>query len=355
MGNPQTCSFIQATLCPGYSGVSPLWVSKAALAGRNLGSGGSFSYNGACYSLPANSQPQKPSGGGYASAGGIGQTFSSCSGCCTVSPASIFLDCNGTGTKTATVTGPPNATAYLSWTACWLVVNGVGPASGGGSTTITLETNGSGSFTVGSSSSVCPIPSPSGSASIGVGTTPGGGQCGAVAAYVGCPSLPTGAPTSLNIRVTVPLNSTGITTHWGDAGGSGTYAGTLNWQPSTGTWLANLGTAPNIVNVLFTCSCSSGCYSVPTWVIAAVSGEGGSDFTTTCSQGAYECSYQGFFFGAQALNQPLPMGSFTADPQASTQVSPPGSPPCNFSQSNCYPWGSPGCPLPASVNISVTQ
>ena len=152
MGSIPNCSYIGATLCPGSTGPSPLWVNRALLSGNFLGTGGSFAYNGACYTVSANAQPQKPSGGGYASAGYMGRVSSGCSDCCAVTPASVEFECNGTGTNTVKVAGPANATIYLYWSSCWLVVNGVGPAVEGGNTSITLGSGGTGTFTVGSRS-----------------------------------------------------------------------------------------------------------------------------------------------------------------------------------------------------------
>ncbi len=240
MGNTQNCQFIGATLCPGCSGTSPLWINRALLAGRSLGGGGSFTYDGACYSIPANAQPQKPSGGGYASAGYIGETSPGCANCCAVKPESVFFDCSGTGTATVNVSGPPDSTVYLSWSSCYLVVNGVGPNIAGGSTSITLGSSG-GTFTVGTSSSVCPIPCPGGPAGVNVGTSPGGDQCGSVAIYTGCMPCPE-TPTTLTAKITLPVSTL-------DSGGYGCHtinqaSGSYTLQPaSSGPGAASCGWA----------------------------------------------------------------------------------------------------------------
>ncbi len=236
MGNTQNCQFIEATLCPGSSGTSPLWINKALLAGRNLGGGGALTYNGACYTVPANAQPQQPSGGGYASAGYLGTMSANCDDCCAVKPESVYFDCTGTGTATVNVSGPPDSTVYLSWTSCYLVVNGVGPTSGGNSSTITLGSSG-GTFTVGTSGEVCPIPCPGGPVGIGVGTSPEGDQCGTVAVYTGCMPCPE-TPTTLTARITMPVSD------W-DSGGYGCRtinqaSGSYTLQPaSSGPGTAN--------------------------------------------------------------------------------------------------------------------
>ncbi len=144
MGSPQNCPAIQAILCPGYSGTSPLWVSKSLLPGSLLGSGGSFAYDGACYSIPANAQPQMPTGGGYANAGYMGGTFQNCATCCAaeVHPAYLsFCPPSGGSYKVQIQYGPPNAafTASASSTGNWLSVS---PTSGkldsSGSVTLTV-------------------------------------------------------------------------------------------------------------------------------------------------------------------------------------------------------------------------
>ncbi|MGC8541279.1 MAG: BACON domain-containing protein [Phycisphaerae bacterium] len=144
MGSPQNCTTIQATLCPGYTGTSPLWVSKSLLSGSFLGSGGSFAYNGACYSIPANAQPQTPTGGGYASAAYMGDTFSNCSACCAaeIHPAYLSFCPPSGGSYTVQIQyGPPNAafTAAASSTGNWLSVSPTsGNLSSSGSATLTV-------------------------------------------------------------------------------------------------------------------------------------------------------------------------------------------------------------------------
>ncbi len=144
MGSAQNCQFIQATLCPGYTGPTPLWVSKPLLPGGLLGSGGAFAYNGACYSIPANAQPQSPASGSYASAAYMGESFSNCSTCCAaeIHPAYLSFCPSAGGTYTVEIQyGPPNAafTASASSTGGWLSVS---PASG------KLDASGSASLTV---------------------------------------------------------------------------------------------------------------------------------------------------------------------------------------------------------------
>lgn len=267
MSTAPNCNFIGATLCPGSTGPSPLWVNKATLPGNFLGTGGSFAYDGACYSVPANAQPQPPSGGGYANAGYMGETSAGCVNCCAVKPATVYFDCSGTGTATINVSGPPNSIVYLSWSSCYLVVNGVGPNNSGGSTTITLGSSG-GTFTVGTSSSVCAIPCPGGPADISVGTTQGGEECGTVDVYTGC-KTPATPIKGLGVTLTQPIvgfppppNTSGCSSTFSNAcqgTGSLTMTGTLGFQatpdgnPSwSGSISGDASYGPN----------SSGCYSV---------------------------------------------------------------------------------------------
>ncbi len=83
MGSPQNCIFVEATLCPGGTGPSPLWVNKAFFPSGMLGGGGSFGYDQGCYTIPANTQPSAPaSGASYANACYMGEMLPGCSCCC---------------------------------------------------------------------------------------------------------------------------------------------------------------------------------------------------------------------------------------------------------------------------------
>lgn len=253
MGTAPNCNFIGATLCPGSTGPSPLWVNKAMLPRNFLGTGGSFTYDGACYSVPANAQPQPPSGGSYAGAGYMGGTSSGCANCCSIKPETVYFDCSGTGTATINVSGPPNSTVYLSWSSCYLVVNGVGPTSGGNSTTIALGSSG-GTFTVGTSSNVCAIPCPGGPTGISVGTTQGGSECGMVEIYTGCQPCPT-TPTSITAHITVsPLNCTGGVM-WGGSGDA-----TLTCNNPDGNWGGYVNLEGTISGVIISCFIGDGSY-----------------------------------------------------------------------------------------------
>ena len=282
MGSIPNCSFIEATLCPGSTGPSPLWINKAMLPGNFLGSGGSLAYNGACYAVTANAQPQKPDGtGGYASAGYMGQTSAGCSDCCAVTPASVEIECDGTGTATVNVAGPANATIYLYWSSCWLVVNGVGPATEGGNTSITLSGGGTGTFTVGISDLVCQIPCPGGPAVIDVGTTIDGGECGTVAVFVSCPPCP-GSPTSLTAAITVPTYNS---SNWGKlctCTGSSSYGSAT--QNATEIQM-NVTLTPN----------SSGAYGGCGWYGSAATGQ--QPPTIAVSASCYVCTGSGYYSG----------------------------------------------------------
>ena len=281
MGSVPNCSYIGATLCPGSTGPSPLWVNKALLSGKFLGTGGSFAYDGACYSVPANAQPQKPSGGGYASAGYMGRVSSGCSDCCAVTPASVEFDCSGTGTNTVDVTGPANATIYLYWSNCWLIVNGIGPAAGGGNTSITLGSGGTGTFTVGISGADCQIPCPGGPAVIEVGTTINGGECGSVAVFVGCPPCP-GSPTSLTAAITVPTyNSSNLDKLCTCSGSSSYGCATQN----TAEIQMNVTLSPNF----------SGPYGGCAWYGSAATGQ--QPPTVAVSASCYVCTGSGPYSG----------------------------------------------------------
>ncbi len=91
------CAYLQAAICEGYTGPSPIWVNAKLFAGGTLGSGCAFIYEGACYLLPANPQPAyPPQGAAFAAA--IGGTYPGCSACAcadSVYPPSLYFDCSG--------------------------------------------------------------------------------------------------------------------------------------------------------------------------------------------------------------------------------------------------------------------
>lgn len=350
MGNTQNCQFIGATVCPGFSGPSPLWVNKSLLAGGNLGSGGSFTYNGSCYSIPANAQPQTPSGGSYATPGGMGQNFSSCLDCCGISPQFVYFDCTGNPSADVTVTGAPDSTAYLSWSSCYLVVNGIGPSAGGGSTTITIGSGGTGTFSVSTSAAVCPIPCPGGPASVGVGTSPGGNQCGTFAVYLGCAPCPA-TPATITAKITLPVaqwdsggygcqtvnqGSGSYTLHLpaGGGGGSSPCGWGTNWEPDY--------SLPLYINI----ECVVGSSSIPGTVPGQLYWEFMIDGGTppaicVCSNGQTPPSKMmtnQLYLGYMEYNGPVPIGTCTL-------------PDVPFG----YDPALPPCPGPGPATVIITE
>ena len=156
MGNPQNCSFIEATLCPGYTGEpAAVWVNKAVLDGRNLGTGGSFAYENLCYSVPANAQPSRPPTDAVF-AGVVGSLQANCAACSCEEPVSstaIYFDCTGASYTTPsgvplTVYGSPGTNFTLTPSAAWI---GIGASQ---NTAPTLGAAYSGTFGSGGAATV---------------------------------------------------------------------------------------------------------------------------------------------------------------------------------------------------------
>lgn len=116
MASVQDCTFIEATICPGYVGTASIWLNKSLIAGRSMATGGAFSYDGICYSVPANPQAATPpSGASYANS--IGNLSAGCPECCafTVNPPVICVRPGDSGPVTFTVTGKPGSPYTLVW------------------------------------------------------------------------------------------------------------------------------------------------------------------------------------------------------------------------------------------------
>lgn len=222
MSAASVCAYVEATACSGSPGPSPIWVNTKAFTGPFKAAGGVFTSGGSCYALPAMpaAVAEPPAGSAYATPP-IGEISGGCADCCGVTPGVVYLDCTGTGTASFHLAGPAGSTLYLAWESCWLVVNGVGPSPGGGSTAIEVAASGA-TFTVATSAGVCPAPCPGGSASITVGKKPGGDECGTVEINLGCPPCPS-SPQTLSAAVSVPYFATS----------SGYGCNSANLQPVT--------------------------------------------------------------------------------------------------------------------------
>ena len=309
------CAFVQAARCSGSPGPSPLWVISKAFTGPFKATGGTFIYGGSCYSLPANPAlvANPPAGSTYA-VPPVEEIGGGCSDCCTVTPEGIAFACGTTPTSDITIAGPEGSTAYLSWDSCFLVVNGVGPAAGGGSSSVTLGATGA-TVTVGVASSVCAITCP-GEASIGVGTTAGGDECGTVAVFIGC-QLPASPVRGLNVTLSQPIvgfptpaNTSGCESTFSNACqgvGSLMMTGTLEYREVNGnpTWggsVSGTGTygpdSSGCYSVDFAQSVSVTCNEVPpscnsaglVWTITVGSPEGGAWYCSQWDGGTEACS-----------------------------------------------------------------
>ncbi|MGC9260815.1 MAG: hypothetical protein ACP5I8_12195 [Phycisphaerae bacterium] len=123
MANLQSCTYLGATICPGYTGTSPVWVNKKIIPGKSLATGCAFTFNGACYSLPADAQPATPPGSA-AYATSIGTISSGCADCCdiTVNPRQLCLNPPETGPVGFTITGASGSPYTLNWASSAITV-----------------------------------------------------------------------------------------------------------------------------------------------------------------------------------------------------------------------------------------